>query len=70
MACFLLLPHAYTLTFSFGKHVSLIIFQTERELLPLLYCFQNLSADLVSDCEEDEEHEDEDNIDEEDEIEC
>ena len=34
--------------FSLDWNICLIIFQSERGLLPLLYCFQNLSADTDS----------------------
>ena len=35
--------------FNLGKIVCFIIFQTDKCLLPLLYCFQNLFEDVTSD---------------------
>ena len=44
--------------FNLGKIVCFIIFQTDKCLLPLLYCFQNLFGDVTSDVA------DEDDVDE------
>ena len=49
--------------FSLDWNTCLIIFQNEREFLPLLYCFQNLSAD--TDSEDKDEADDEDDADDE-----
>ena len=49
--------------FSFDMSMCLIIFQSESGLLPLLYCFQNLSAD--TDSEDKDEADDEDDADDE-----
>ena len=50
--------------FSLDWNICLIIFQSESGLLPLLYCFQNLSADTES--EDNDEADNEDDADEED----
>ena len=38
-----------------GKSLSFIIFQKDKCLLPLLYCFQNMSEDVASAVSDEEE---------------